>query len=54
MKQRYVIEFLPMEKACNGIPQYLLNFYGGQTVDMSTVKLWVVRFNNAFVTATVK
>lgn len=32
VKEKCVTEFLPVEKAHVGIPRYLLNFYGGQTV----------------------
>jgi len=47
MKQRYVIEFLHAEKmAPNDIHQRLLNIYGDQTVDVSTVRRWVARFSS--------
>ena len=47
MKQRYVIEFLHAEKmAPNDIHQRLLNIYGDQTVDVSTVRRQVVRFSS--------
>jgi len=47
MKQRYVIEFLHAEKiAPNDIHRRLLNVYGDQTVDVSTVRRWVVRFSS--------
>ena len=47
MKQRCVIEFLYAEKnAPNDIHQRLLNVYGDQTVDVSTVRRWVARFSS--------
>ena len=47
MKERRVIEFLHAEKiAPNDIHQRLLNVYGDQTVDVSTVRLWVARFSS--------
>jgi hypothetical protein len=47
MKQRCVIEFLHVDKiAPNDIHQRLLNVYGDQTVDVSTVRRWVVRFSS--------
>jgi len=47
MKQRCVIEFLHAEKiAPNDIHQRLLNVYGEQTVDVSTVRRWVARFSS--------
>ena len=43
MKQRCVIEFLHTEKmALVDIHQHLLNGCGDQTVDVSTVRRWVV------------
>jgi len=48
MKQRCVIEFLHAEKikiAPNDIHRRLLSVYGDQTVDVSTVRRWVARFN---------
>jgi len=49
MKQRYVTEFLHEEKvALNYIHRYLLNDYGGQIVDVSTVRQWALRFCNHF------
>ena len=46
-KQRDVIEFLHVEKMSpTDIHQYLLNFYGNPTVDLSTVRQWVVHFNS--------
>jgi len=46
MKQRCVIEFLHVEKiAPHDIHQCLLNVYGDQTVDVSTVRRWVARFS---------
>lgn len=47
MKQRCVTAFLHMEKiAPNDIHQHFLNVYGDQTVDVSTVRWWVVHFNS--------
>jgi len=47
MKQRCVIEFLHAEKnAPNDIHQCVLNVYGDQTVDVSTVRWWVARFSS--------
>jgi hypothetical protein len=47
MKQRCVIEFLHAEKiAPNDIDRCLLNVYGDQTVDVSTVRRWVARFSS--------
>ena len=47
MKQRCVIEFLHVEKmAPIGIYRYLLNVYGVRTVDVGTVKWWVVCFSS--------
>jgi hypothetical protein len=47
MKQRCVIEFLQAEKiAPNDIHQRLLNVYGDQTVDVSTVRRWLARFSS--------
>ena len=47
MKQRCVIEFLHAEKiAPNDIHRCLLNVYGDQTVDVSTVRRWVARFSS--------
>jgi len=47
MKQRCVIEFLHVEKiASNDIHRRLLNIYGDQTVDVSTVRWWVARFSS--------
>ena len=46
MKQRCVTEFLHAEKiAPNDIHRCLL-VYGDQTVDVSTVRRWVARFNS--------
>ena len=48
MKQRCVTEFLHAEKmAPIDIHQHLLNIYGDQTVDVSTVRWWVVHFRTA-------
>jgi hypothetical protein len=47
MKQRCVIEFLHAEKiVSNNINRRLLNIYGDQTVDVSTVRRWVARFSS--------
>ena len=47
IKQRRVTEFLHAQKmATADTDQWLLNFYGDQTVDMSTVKQWVVHFSS--------
>ena len=47
MKQRCVNEFLHAEKiAPNDIHRRLLNVYGDQTVDVSTVRRWVARFSS--------
>ena len=47
MKQRCVIEFLHAEKiAPKDIHRRLLNVYGDQTVDVSTVRRWVARFSS--------
>ena len=47
MKQRCVIEFLPEEKmAHSDIHRCLLNVYGDQNVDVSTVRWWVVHFSS--------
>jgi len=47
MKQRCVIEFLHAEKiAPNDIHRRLLNVYGDQTVNVSTVRRWVARFSS--------
>ena len=47
MKQRCIIEFLHAEKiAPIDIHRRLLNVYGDQTVDVSTVRRWVVRFSS--------
>ena len=48
MKQRCVMEFLHVEKiapSCD-IHQRLLNVYGDQTVDVSTVRCWVARLSS--------
>ena len=48
MKQRCVIEFLHAQKeAPIDIHWCLLNIYGGQTVDVSTVRQGVVHFSNS-------
>jgi len=47
MKQRCGIESLNAEKmAPIDIHQYLLNVDGEQTVDVSTVRRWVVHFSS--------
>ena len=47
MKQRCAIEFIHEEKVASiDIHQCLLNVYGDQTVDMSTVSWWVVCFSS--------
>ena len=47
MKQKCVIEFLHVGKiAPNDIHRHLLNVYGDQTVDVSTVRQWVARFSS--------
>ena len=47
MEQRCVIEFLQAEKmAPIDIHQHLLNIYGDQTMDVSTVRWWVVYFSS--------
>jgi len=47
MKQRCVTEFLHAEKlAPNDIHRRLLNVYGDQTVDVSTVRRWVACFSS--------
>ena len=46
MKQKCAIEFLHAEKmAPTDIHWHFLNIYGDQTVDVSTVKWWVVCFS---------
>jgi len=46
MKQRCVTGFLHAEKfAATDTHQCLLNVYGGQTVDESTVRQWVGHFS---------
>ena len=47
MKQRCGTEFLHAEKiASTDIHQHLLNVYGDQTADVSTVRQWVVHFSS--------
>ena len=47
MKQRGAIGFFHMEKmAPRDIHQHLLNIYGDQPVDVSTVRKWVVHFSS--------
>ena len=46
LKQRCITEFLHAEKMVpTDIHQHLLNIYGDQTVDVSTVRQWVVHFS---------
>jgi len=48
LKQRCVIEFFHEERmASSDIHECLLNFYGDQTVDVSIVRWWVVRFSSS-------
>ena len=48
MKQRYLIEFHHAEKiAFTDIHWCLLNIYGDQTVDVSTVRQWVMCFSSS-------
>ena len=48
MRQRCVIEFLHVEKNSPAdIHQCMLSVYGDQTVDVSTMRQWVVRFSNS-------
>ena len=45
MKQKSATKFIHEEKfALNEIPRHLLNVYGDQTMDVSTVRRWVARF----------
>ena len=47
VKQRCVTEFLHLEKmAPTDSHQFLLSIYGDQTVDVSTVRQWVVCFSS--------
>jgi len=47
LKQRHVIEFLHAEIiALIEIHWHLLNIYGDQTVDLSTVRWWVLHFSS--------
>jgi len=47
MEQRCVNEFLYQEEITpTDIQQHLLNIYGDQTVDVSTVRPWVVYFSS--------
>ena len=46
MKQECAIGFLHAENmAPTNIHQYLLNVYGDQTVDVSTVRQWILYFS---------
>ena len=46
MKQRCIIEFLHLDKmAPSDVHRCLLSIYGDQTVDVSTVRWWVVLFS---------
>ena len=48
MKQRCGTEFLHAEKMASiNVHQHLLNISGDQTVDVSTVRLWVVYFSSS-------
>ena len=48
MKLQSATEFLHVEKiATTDIHQHLLNIYGDRTVDVSTVRWWVVHFNSS-------
>jgi hypothetical protein len=50
-KQRYVIEFLTAEQiAPIDIHRRLLKVYGDDTVDVSTVRRWVVCFSSGLLT----
>ena len=46
MKQRCVTEFLHAEKMATIDPHQMLNVYGDQTVDVSTVMQWVLHFSS--------
>jgi len=47
VKKRCVVEFLHVEKvAPTDIHCLLLNVYGDQSVDVNTVRQWVVCFSN--------
>ena len=47
MKQRCGIGFLNTEKVAPSYShQHLLNVHGDQTVDVSTVRLWMVHFSS--------
>jgi len=47
MKKRHRIEFLHVEKmAPTDIHQHLLDVYGDQAVDVSTVRQWMVSFRS--------
>ena len=55
MKQRSVTEFLHVETIVPvDIHQHLLNVYGDQPVDVSTVRWWVVQFSYDAIIAPVK
>ena len=46
VKQRFVFEFIHVDKIASiHVHQLLLNIYGDQPVDVSTVRWWVVRFS---------
>ena len=48
MKQRCGTEFIHAEKMASiNVHQHLLNISGDQTVDVSTVRLWVVYFSSS-------
>ena len=47
LKQRCGTEFLCVEKISpTYVHQHLLNFYGAQTLDVSTVRQWVVHLSS--------
>ena len=49
MKKRHRIEFLHVEKmAPTDIHQHLLDVYGDQAVDVSTVRQWMVCFSSGY------
>ena len=48
MNQKYVTEFPHAEKmAPTDIHQCLLNIYGDQTADVSTVRQWIMHFSSS-------
>ena len=46
MKHRYVAEFMWKKIVSTDIHRRLLSISGDRTVDVSTVRQWVVRFNS--------